>query len=94
MATAPVVGERGRARPVRIENYSFDGGLRSVRCVVRSASAPSSKSCSGVPGFRYNGPGAHVLRHSVATQMVVGGGTFKEIADVLGRRVASHVSLK
>jgi integrase/recombinase XerD len=28
----------------------------------------------------------HVLRHSLATQMVVGGGTFKEIADVLGHQ--------
>ena len=31
-------------------------------------------------------PGAHVLRHSLATRMVIRGGTFKEIADVLGHQ--------
>jgi integrase-like protein len=30
--------------------------------------------------------GWRLLRHSLATQMVVGGGTFKEIADVLGHQ--------
>src|SRR6266446_2944460 len=38
---------------------------------------------TGVSIYR---PGAHVLRHSLATQMVVRGGTFKEIADVLGHQ--------
>jgi integrase/recombinase XerD len=37
-------------------------------------------------GVSVHRPGAHVLRHSLATQMVVGGGTFKEIADVLGHQ--------
>ena len=37
-------------------------------------------------GISVHRPGAHVLRHSLATQMVVGGGTFKEIADVLGHQ--------
>ena len=37
-------------------------------------------------GISVHRPGAHVLRHSRATQMVVGGGTFKEIADVLGHQ--------
>jgi site-specific recombinase XerD len=33
--------------------------------------------------------GAHVLRHTVATQMVRRGAAFKEVADVLG-----HVDLQ
>jgi site-specific recombinase XerD len=37
-------------------------------------------------GVSVHRPGAHVLRHSLATQMVIGGGTFKEIADVLGHQ--------
>ena len=37
-------------------------------------------------GVSVHRPGAHVLRHSLATQMVVRGGTFKEIADVLGHQ--------
>ena len=37
-------------------------------------------------GVSVRRPGAHVLRHSLATQMVVGGGTFKESADVLGHQ--------
>ena len=37
-------------------------------------------------GVSIHRPGAHVLRHSLATQMVVRGGTFKEIADVLGHQ--------
>ncbi len=31
-------------------------------------------------------PGAHVFRHTVATQMVCGGATFKSVSDVLGHR--------
>jgi integrase/recombinase XerD len=37
-------------------------------------------------GVSIHRPGARVLRHSLATQMVVRGGTFKEIADVLGHQ--------
>jgi site-specific recombinase XerD len=37
-------------------------------------------------GVSIHRPGAHVLRHSLATQMVVRGATFKEIADVLGHQ--------
>ena len=37
-------------------------------------------------GVSVHRPGAHVLRHSLATHMVVGGSTFKEIADVLGHQ--------
>lgn len=29
-------------------------------------------------------PGAHVLRHTAATQMVRAGASFKQVADVLG----------
>ena len=31
-------------------------------------------------------PGAHVLRHTLATEMVRQGAAFKEIADILGHR--------
>jgi site-specific recombinase XerD len=31
-------------------------------------------------------PGAHVFRHSLATQMVCQGATFKEVADILGHQ--------
>ena len=31
-------------------------------------------------------PGAHVLRYSLATQMVCQGATFKEVADILGHQ--------
>jgi len=37
-------------------------------------------------GISVHRPGAHVFRHSLATHMVIGGGTFKEIADVLGHQ--------
>ena len=37
-------------------------------------------------GVSVHRPGAHVLRHSLATRMVIRGGTFKEIADVLGHQ--------
>ena len=35
------------------------------------------------------GRGAHALRHTVATAMVNGGASFKEVADVLGHRSLS-----
>ena len=44
---------RGRARPVHIENCSFDGKRRFARSVARSASAPSFENCSGAPEFPY-----------------------------------------
>jgi integrase/recombinase XerD len=37
-------------------------------------------------GVSVHRPGAHVLRHSLATQMVARGGTFKAVADVLGHQ--------
>ena len=37
-------------------------------------------------GVSVHRPGAHVLRHSLATQMVARGSTFKEVADVLGHQ--------
>jgi integrase/recombinase XerD len=45
---------------------------------------------AGVSAHR---PGAHVLRHSLATQMVIGGSTFKEIADVLGHQSLATTEL-
>jgi integrase/recombinase XerD len=44
-------------------------------------------------GVSVHRPGAHVLRHSLATQMVVGGSTFKEIADVLGHQSLATTEL-
>jgi site-specific recombinase XerD len=37
-------------------------------------------------GISVHRPGAHVLRHSLATTMVVHGVTFKTVADVLGHQ--------
>jgi len=39
-------------------------------------------------GVRVKRPGAHILRHTLATQMACQGAAFKEIADILG-----HLSL-
>jgi site-specific recombinase XerD len=44
-------------------------------------------------GVAVHRPGAHVLRHSLATQMVIGGSTFKEIADVLGHQSLATTEL-
>jgi integrase/recombinase XerD len=44
-------------------------------------------------GVSVHRPGAHVLRHSLATQMVIGGSTFKEIADVLGHQSLATTEL-
>jgi site-specific recombinase XerD len=37
-------------------------------------------------GIDAHRPGAYVFRHTVATHMVRGGASFKDVADVLGHR--------
>jgi integrase/recombinase XerD len=45
---------------------------------------------AGVKVYR---PGAQVLRHTLATQMVCRGATFKQVADVLGHRCLSSTGV-
>ncbi len=49
--------------------------------IVRSAMRPAFISCGVNPGL-----GTHILRHSVACQMLSAGASLKEIADVLRHR--------
>jgi len=51
-----------------------------MSCAVSSV-ARQLLQCSGISGVHL---GSHVFRHTVATQMVQNGVSFKEIADVLG----------
>ena len=37
-------------------------------------------------GISVHRPGSHVLRHSLATAMVINGASFKTVADVLGHQ--------
>ena len=37
-------------------------------------------------GLKLPRMGAHVLRHTAATQMICGGASFKEVADILGHK--------
>lgn len=60
----------------------------------------SSASISGIAkrslvraGVKKRLAGAHLFRHSAATQMVRAGATFKEVADVLGHRKLDTTSL-
>jgi len=77
---------RGRARPVHIENCSFDG-KRPFHPLRRSVSICTLiQKLLRRAGVSVHRPGAHVLRHSLATQMVARGSTFKEVADVLGHQ--------
>ena len=44
-------------------------------------------------GVKVYQPGAQVLRHTLATQMVCRGATFKQVADVLGHRCLSSTGV-
>lgn len=57
-------------------------GTPATPCIVRSAVRCAAVRC-GLQG-RLSGP--HILRHTVATRLVHGGATLKEIADVLRHR--------
>jgi site-specific recombinase XerD len=57
-----------------------------MECTISSAVQFSQRLHSDSKTAPAGGGFAHVLRHSLATQMVVRGGTFKEIADVLGHQ--------
>lgn len=57
-------------------------GTPATRCIVRNAVRYAAVRC-GLQG-RLSGP--HMLRHTIATRLVQGGATLKEIADVLRHR--------
>ena len=44
-------------------------------------------------GIERHSSGAHLLRHTVASQMVCGGASFKEVADVLGHQSLQTTSI-
>jgi integrase/recombinase XerD len=57
-------------------------GMPATPCIVRNAVRFAARRC----GLEARVGGPHVLRHSVATQLVRGGATLKEVADVLRHR--------
>jgi site-specific recombinase XerD len=57
------------------------GPLRSSVSITNLVGAVLKRA-----GIKVHRPGAHILRHTLATGMVRQGVTFKEIADVLGHR--------
>jgi len=57
-------------------------------CPLKTASAVTKivKRLLAKGGIERRSSGAHLLRHTLATQMVNQGATFKDIADVLGHQ--------
>jgi len=63
-------------------------GKPATRCIVRSAVRYAAARC-GLEGLS----GPHMLRHTVATRLVQGGATLKQIADVLRHRCLDTTSI-
>jgi len=63
-------------------------GRPATRCIVRNAVRFAAARC-GLE--RVGGP--HILRHTVATRLVQGGATLKQIADVLRHRCLDTTSI-
>ena len=57
-------------------------GMPASRCIIRNAVRFAARRC----GLEARVGGPHVLRHSLATQLVRTGATLKEVADVLRHR--------
>lgn len=93
--TLPLPSTTGQAIVAYLQHGRPDSGARALflrhrppvgqpatRCIVRSAVRYAAARC----GLEARVGGPHVLRHSVATRLVQGGATLKEIADVLRHR--------
>ena len=76
-----------RARPASLHRELFLRWKAPFRPLRRSVSICTLiQKLLRRAGVSVHRPGAHVLRHSLATQMVARGSTFKEVADVLGHQ--------
>jgi site-specific recombinase XerD len=63
-------------------------GKPATRCIVRNAVRFAAARC-GLQGLG----GPHILRHTVATRLVQGGASLKQIADVLRHRCLDTTSI-
>lgn len=63
-------------------------GKPATRCIVRNAVRFAATRC-GLQGLG----GPHILRHTVATRLVQGGATLKQVADVLRHRCLDTTSI-
>lgn len=91
----PVMQDCGKsiARYLRAGRPGTDSRRLFVRHVVPAGSAMNAENVRGAmrrayarAGFSSEVTGTHILRHTAATNMLNGGSTLKEIADVLGHQ--------
>jgi site-specific recombinase XerD len=74
-------------RPQTTDREVFLTALPPYRPLKTSAAiSVTVKRLMARAGIKRQSAGAHLLRHSAATQMVNRGASFKEVADVLGHR--------